>query len=393
MRKILVALPMANAAARQKLRGIYRFVAEGHDWDIRQVRTTNEFTGDCIRAAICDKTDGFIVSFPDCTSAARELSRTTLPTVAIEVEPRLFSPRAKNIAFLETDNRGIGRAGAEHLRKLGMFRSFGFVSDADNRSWSRMRAAAFAEALADAAGEVAVFASPDNASERESRLGEFLSHLPKPAGVLASWDMSAAQVISLCRARGIRVPGQVAVLGVDNDEYLCESVKPAISTILVDRERQGYDAAAALDRMMRRSSCPRTLSVCRVVRIVERESTAPLTPASHLVKRTLRLIDDMAFGDLTPGAVVARLGVSRRLVDLRLRELGEETLAERIRSRKLAEVRRLLRETSLSDSRIAVRCGFKNVNALRNLFRARFGVSLRQSRAELHPTQDSRKTV
>lgn len=142
-----------------------------------------------------------------------------------------------------------------------------------------------------------------------------------------------------------------------------------------DRESQGYAAAQALDALMHGIRRPPT-PVCRVVRFIERESTAPLSPSGPIVDRANRYIAENAVKGISANDVAAHLGISRRLLDLRFRETGFTTVSRRIRNTKLDEVCRLLKTTTLNDRRIAERCGFENVNALRNLFRSTYGKTL-----------------
>lgn len=379
-KKVLVALSTANAAARQKLRGIYRYVTEGHDWDVQLVRSAGELTVGTIREAERNGIDGYILSIPETHSVLGAIAHVTTPVVAVEIDFHAFASRREGILHLRTDNAGIGRAAAAHLTKLGHFRSFAFIPDEQNRYWSQARGAAFCEFLSAANAEVRSFEPPRQGADFARSLSTFLDALPKPVGVFAAWDYVAAQTLSTCRELGLSVPEQVSIIGVDDDEFVCESVKPSLSTILVDREKQGHDAAVALEALMRGRRQPQA-PVCRVVRVVERESTAPLSPSGSLVERALRFIDRNVRQRLQPDDVARHLGVSRRLLDLRFAELASTTLAGAIRNRKLKEVERLLKTTSLSDTRIAAACGFANVNALRNLFRATRGRTMREFHA------------
>ena len=377
VKKIMLALETPYAAARQKMRGVFRYVAEGHDWDIRLIRSRKELSAETIRVAEKEGADGYIISIPDAADAIAELAKTDTPLVAVEIRSHRLAHR-KNLVFMLTDNSGIGRFAAERLLELGYFRSFAVVSDFLNRYWSAARAAAFLETLAKRKRGCDTFIFDSTSPDRASELAGFLVALPKPAGVFAVWDFGAAEVISLCRARGLAVPSQVSVLGVDNDDFVCESTKPAISTILVDREKQGYDAAAALDALIRGKGKTRPPSpICRVSGLIQRESTAPLAPSGPLVERALKFIEEKAVSGIGPAAVAAHLKVSRRLLDLRFSELKAGTLAGAIRKRKLAEVEKMLESTALSDARIAEKCGFKNVNSLRNVFRDTHGITMR----------------
>lgn len=374
-KKVLIALETPHAAARQKMRGIFRYVAEGHDWDVRLIRSRSELTAATIRSAENDGTDGYILSIPDAAEALSLLSGCTQPIAAIELDHHFFGKR-QHVCHLRTDNAGIGRFAAERFLAYGYFRSFAVVADFRNRSWSQARSSAFLETLAKANRGKDAFAFADTSDKRLERLADFLVRLPRPAAVFVTWDIGAAEVLSVCRSCRLAVPKSVSIIGVDNDDFICESTSPALSTILVDRESQGYAAAQALDVLMhgrRRPSAP----VCRVVRFVERESTTPLSPSGPIVDRAGQFIAENAIRGISVNDVAAHLGISRRLLDLRFRELGVPPVAAAIRNAQLAEVRRLLESTSLDDKHIAERSGFDNVNSLRNLFRRTYGQTMR----------------
>ena len=204
-KKVLVALSTANAAARQKLRGIYRYVTEGHDWDVQLVRSAGELTVGTIREAERNGIDGYILSISEAHSVLGALAHVTTPVVAVEIDFHAFASRRDGILHLRTDNAGIGRAAAAHLTKLGHFRSFAFIPDEQNRYWSQARGAAFCESLSAADAEVSTFVPPRQSTDFARRLSTFLDALPKPAGVFAAWDYVAAQALSTCRELGLRV--------------------------------------------------------------------------------------------------------------------------------------------------------------------------------------------
>ena len=114
--------------------------------------------------------------------------------------------------------------------------------------------------------------------------------------------------------------------------------------------------------------------------MIERESTAPVSPARALILRALAYIDAHATDDITVLDVVRHLGVSRSLAELRFRQFHSSTIAQAIRERRLGEVCKLLTKTRRPIATISKECSFKNVNHLKNIFRARFGMSMREFR-------------
>ena len=212
-------------------------------------------------------------------------------------------------------------------------------------------------------------------------LAEFLKSLEYPAAVLTANDMRATEVIAAAKASGIKVPGMISILGIDNDPYICDSVTPGISSIEPDFHAEGASAAMLLDKMMKsRKPLGKRHVFFGVSRVAIRESMPHLPPAQILVDRAREFIREHAVDGITPGDVAAHLGISRPLLDLRFRETQKESVGRLITDTKLAEVLRRLKDTRVAIGAIPDLCGFKNANALKNLFKRRYGVSMREFR-------------
>ena len=377
-RTILVAISSAHAASRQKLRGIYRYAAHKDDWDITIVRSTADLSSRLLCECTEGHFDGIILSSAECSEEiARAIPQKT-PLVAIESEIGANLPRRRTpakTAILTTDNVAIGHMVAEHFRSLGHFNSYVYVPDELGREWSNAREKAFMDAAPTARCHKETYANP------QETLAEFLVRQKQPVAVFAAWDFIAAKVIKACHESGLSVPSQVSVIGVDDDDMICESVRPPLSTILVDRVKQGFIAAKTLNMMMN-SRTPATNYICRPLKVVERESTTYVSQGRTIIERARKFINDHVKDDLDVQDVADALHISRRLLDLRFAESEFGSVAKMIRARRLSFVKRFLKKTSLSDSRIAVCSGFKNVGTLRNLFRRTYGMSMRTYRAQ-----------
>jgi LacI family transcriptional regulator len=379
---ILVAISSAHAASRQKLRGIYRYSALKDDWDILLVRSPVDLTAEVLDNCANGGIDGFILSSDECSAEIARAIPKEKPVVAIEVGAHIPLNRSRrNTLELKTDNGAIGEMAAKHFKSLGHFASFVYIPDEKDRDWSRLRGVAFVDALHSAAGHSEIF----DASHES--LPKFLSRQKLPVAVFAAWDFVAAKVIRACHESGLSIPSQVAVLGVDNDDLICESVRPALSSILIDRAKQGFIAAKMLDSMMK-SRFRETKHVCRPLKVVERESTTYISPGNIVVDRARKFIADHAGESLSVQDVADALHISRRLLDMRFAESAFGSVAATVRARQLSSAKRFLKQTSLSDARIAERCGFNNVGTLRNLFRRTYGMSMRAWR-----THNARKTT
>ena len=121
-KKVFIALRMAGIAGQEKLSGVFRFLGENHDWDIRFVRTAGEFTAAAVRDAIRERFDGFIVSIPDTEQPAAVLATTDIPTVVMDIHSPRLSARTKQIAFIRNSAEEIGRT-AGGRREVRLFPS------------------------------------------------------------------------------------------------------------------------------------------------------------------------------------------------------------------------------------------------------------------------------
>lgn len=283
-------------------------------------------------------------------------------------------------ALVHPDDREIGRRGARYLASLGRFRSFGFAGS--SRFCERYEG--FREGLARrGAAEVREFdpVGPAESAEFLEALGAWLRELPRPAAVMAANDEIALSVLDVAARSRIRVPRDMAVLGVDNDEMLCESSDPPLASVKVDHGRLGELAVEALRRRIAHPNDAPFRLAAPVVGIAERGSARPIAPGSALAERAAAFIRRNATGGIGAADVAAHLGVSRTLADLRFREVHGESPLSMILRVRLETLARKLRESDAPCGELALACGFGDADHARRLFRRRFGVSMRQWRA------------
>lgn len=373
MKRVLVALRLQGIAGQEKLSGIFRYLGDSPEWDVRFIRSAQEFTAARVKTAIADGYDGFIVSIPDAERAAEPLADTDIPTIVMDIHSPALSARRKNIVFIRNSPEEIGRSAANHLLSIGRCKSYAFVHHQSVMQWSVDRFNAYRDTLREHGFECHELKSPEGVEKLE-----------RPVGVFAANDDRGYDVIEFCRANQLRVPEDIAVIGINNDTLVCENCHPRLSSIQPDFEQEGYLAAETLSRMMHPAPCtphpaPRTLFV-GVKQVVRRESTAELSLSGKLVQRALVYIRKNALKGISVTDVAAHLHVSRRLADLRFRELQGTTIGETIISLRLAEVKRLLRSTKEPIDSIAALCGYSNPNYLKNLFKRRFAMSMRDFR-------------
>lgn len=378
-KKVLVALKMAGIAGQEKLAGIFHYLNERYGerspWDVRLVRTRVELTADVLRAAISDGTDGFIVSIPDTEDAVGPLAETSIPTIVMDIHAGALEERNENIAFIRNSAEDIGRKAAHFLLGQGVAHSYAFLHSDPMMDWSRARFAAFRNALNDAGLWCEEMFEPAAAAQ-----------LKRPAAVFCANDDRAFDLIKHLAAKRIKVPHDVSVLGVDNDALICENARPRISSVQPNFEEEGRLAAETLDAMMQERETPKRTLLVGVKKIVQRESTAEESHAGRLVQKAVAYINGHALEGIGVRDVVKHLKCSRRLADLRFRELQGRSILDAITERRLDEVKRLLAGTQDKMDTIASACGYKNPTYLKNLFKKHCKMSMSDFRASARGT-------
>lgn len=213
-----------------------------------------------------------------------------------------------------------------------------------------------------------------------------LSALPRPCGIMAYNDQVAREIIDACNYAKLHIPEQIQIVGVDNQEDVCENIRPRLTSIEPDFFGCGWLAAQRMEELLATGTTQNHM-MCGVQRIAERDTTRDLSGAARLVTSAEKLIHSYACQGLPPSpkgltvqSLADALHVSRSLLKIHFSKVKEEGVAAVIRRRKLEEVCRLLRETNLPIGEIATRCGFPVPTHLNAIFRRAFGTTLRDYR-------------
>lgn len=298
-----------------------------------------------------------------------------------------------------TDDDAVMRLAVEHLVDRG-FRELAFCPVATD--WSAARCEAFLRHAERAGFGVHVFEDGAGASKRTSgqrqatilprgaeddrnQLGDWLESLPKPVGIVAAYDVRGVQLLEVCRERAISVPEDVAVVGVDDDDVLCEIATPALTSVAHNLARIGFEACRLLDERVSRTGRGDDVVVVPPLGVSIRQSSDTLAIADIGIRRALRLIRVRACDALVPDDVAAVAGVSRRLLDKKFQKHLGRTIHDEIMRTRLAEARRLLVETDHKLLVVATRSGFAHAAQLCNLFKAAHGMSPMQYRKAARP--------
>jgi LacI family transcriptional regulator len=207
----------------------------------------------------------------------------------------------------------------------------------------------------------------------QRQIARWLKSQPHPLAVFACNDVRAQQVLNACREHGIRVPEDVAVIGVDNDNVLCQLCDPPLTSIEPDTETLGYNAAKALAQMMRKQSVERPFTAVPPRGLVERASTDVIAVGDPVLAEALRFIRSSVSQGIAVKDVLAHLNRSRTDLENRFKQALNCTVYEEIFRRRMTLVGRLLRETELPLREVANKAGFTTAAHLCRLFRIEHG--------------------
>ncbi len=202
---------------------------------------------------------------------------------------------------------------------------------------------------------------------------EWLSGLPKPLAVMAANDSRARQVLEACRAQSLRVPEEVAVIGVDNDELLCRLSSPLLTSVEQGAERIGHEAAVLLERIMDGRKPRRRRIVIDPVRVVTRRSTDILAIEDPVAAKAMSYIWENATYGIKVKQVAGAVNCSRATLETRFKLALGYSVHTAIGNVRLEQARRLVRETNLSLKQIAANTGFRSVQHMTTVFGRAFG--------------------
>ena len=282
------------------------------------------------------------------------------------------------------DNAAVAEAAAGLFAEKHL-RHFAFAHTRESDQWSKERGQTMRRCAARLGCTYSEFVS-SNAGRRNLRrelaaLAGWISTLPKPCGIFAANDSRAKDIIDVCREAEVSIPEQVMVLGVDDEDFICQQLQPTLSSIMLDFANGGYLAAETLVELVvgRCRRIPRR--TFGVQGIVERTSTSDPNGAGRMVSKAGEFIRLYAGNrPISVSDVAKAAGASLRLLQMNYKSVTGTTISETIQSIRLGKVCKLLEQTTTPIGHIGELCGFNCETYLKNLFRARFGCSMRDWR-------------
>ncbi len=372
-----VALAFPRGAHQEELiNGVLRYALEqGCNW-------TYVTAPESLALSVLDlkgwRGDGIIAALntPAEAACAKSLS---LPIVNISATlAKTLVPR------VSVDSRVVGELAADHLIERG-FQQFAYFG-LRRVAYSAVRHDGFEGRLATAGFHSVTLLMPPTYRVRsqqwrdqQRKLVQWLAKLPKPVGLFAVTDYRARQVLDACRQVGLRVPQQVAVIGVDNEEVICAHVQPRLSSVARNNRQEGYHAAAMLDLLIRHKPVPSLEETIAPLGVVARESTETVAFQDPRLCRAIDYLNQNIAAPLGVQELASHVGVSRRWMEYAFREALGESPYQYIRQRRLKLAQQLLeKDARVKIYAIAKQTGFSSAKQFSMAFSQEFGSSPRE---------------
>ncbi len=372
--KVALLLETSTEFGRGLLRGIVRYSRLHGPWSLYVAPGHLE---QALPKAKSWKGTGIIarVRTPEM---ARMIRSTGLPFVASSLDEFMTKDGQNKFCQIETNSPAIAQTAATHLMERGLhqFAFCGFV----DCPWSSLRERVFFQRIEDMGFrcqvhriQLANWMQRSNWIQtwehEQPLLSRWLKALPKPVGLMACNDVCGREVLQACASAGLRVPDDVAVIGVDNDELMCELSSPPLSSVALNLEGAGYEAARLLDGLMSKRLKGKYQVRVEPSFVVTRRSTDVIPQDDPVVAGALWFIRDHAPKPIGVIDVVEVVGMSRRTLERRfLQSMGRSILSEITRCR-LERAKSLLRETKLPCLRVSEGAGFGSVKSFNRCFR------------------------
>ncbi|MHC4912488.1 MAG: DNA-binding transcriptional regulator [Planctomycetota bacterium] len=375
--KVILLIETSHTYGRGLLRGIARYSSHHGSWSVyrpfphygKHVRSERN-----ISKLKRINADGMIIREP---AKIEDFMALGIPMI---ISPSLMNP---DIPTILTNAGKIGVLGAEHLLERG-FKNFAFCAFGV-LPWSLNRLSSFKQRIQKAGFQVEVFSSSVkkiySPSEKDrERLDDWLRSLPKPIGMMTCNDDMGRAILEACKLTEIRVPEQIAVVGIDDDELTCELTDPPLSSVALRSEKAGYDAAELLDRLMHGEKMKGQIINHDPSHVVTRHSTDILAIRDGDVIDALQYIRANTLKSVQVSDVVKHVCMTRQTLNKKFQKTLGRSIHSEITRLRINIARKLLIETNMSVSDISYKMNFSDIKSLSRLFKKETGLSPLQFR-------------
>jgi LacI family transcriptional regulator len=382
--KVALLIETSREFGRELLHGIARYAQLHGPWSFHI--TAGDFEHSVPKMKQW-KGHGIIARIPT-DRVARAIVETGLPTIAVGLSDEQLksdSPLSR-IPEIKPIEKEVAAAAAHHFLDR-QFRNFAYVG-MDDRAWSQRRGEEYNIYLAELGKHLHVFRQSKRPQDRrwekeQPVLADWIDKLPKPVGLFACNDDRGREVLEACNLAELRVPEEVAVLGVDNDQVFCSLSNPPLSSVALNADTAGFRAAELLDRMMHGQSQKVHEVIVEIRQVVTRRSTDIVAVEDQDVAIALQFIHREQGRKISVDKVAEEVAVSRRYLEKRFQSTIGRTILEEIQITRLELAKRLLLDTAYPISKIAEESGFGSTGYFIQFFQTRVGKTPRKYRMDL----------
>jgi len=367
MKRVVILIGNSRAWGRGLIRGIAKYSSLNGPWCF--LKTPAFFESESRKRFIDDikhfNPDGIIMREVVDTQEIIDLGK---PVV---VSPHKLK-RFDKAACIVEDSKATGQMAAEHLLSKGL-RNFAFCGY-DNMFWSQERKDGFCDRIKRSGHIVSVYSQPKKKKDRiweneKPFLRDWLVSLEKPVGLMCCIDERSDQVAEMCKVEGINVPAEIAIIGVDNDDMICELAMPPLTSIAFDAEGVGFQAAEMLDDLM--NSLPpsgRNEVITLPAYVCQRQSTDLIATEDADVAEAISFIRSNTDKLICVEDVLCEVAMPRRTLERRFKKLLGNSIYQEIQNERMKRIERLLIQTNMNINQITRTLNFSSSNELTRFF-------------------------
>ena len=367
MAKILLLTDFSSGYSRNLLKGIVRYSKEVGNWSFQRMPLYYRMLygeNGVVEWAKKWQADAIIAQLSD-------VNIELLNDLNIPIIVQNYRDRNKAVSNLTGDYFNTGVMAAKFFLNRG-YRNFAFYGF-KGAIWSRERADGYSHEIEKQGYKLAVLENDNKDKEEWSYnhtvLGNWLQSLPKPVALFACDDHFALQISETCNVYNINVPDDIAILGVDNDDLLCNISDPPLSSIVLDVENGGYNAGKLLHQLITKEITEPFNIVVNPLIIERRKSTEKYAVSDKNIRTILNYIEKNYANHLSVEELVKQVPLSRRVLEKKFKEETGESLYQYIQNYRIDLFTRLLITTDYSLFEAALQSGFENYKNVSRVFR------------------------
>lgn len=379
MKRIVLLIETSRAFGRQLIMGIARYSKLHGPWSFYKEPTDLKSS---IPHLTSWKPDGIIMRD---SLISKELLKLKIPTILAIHD----SKYAENLPVIKTDSYAIAKIASEHLIERGL-KNFAFCGF-DNYDWSKERRLFFCRFNSEAGYKTYIYSPPkknkkNDWENEQQHVRAWVNSLPKPVGIFACNDDRGQHILETCKLLKLKVPEDLAVIGVDNDPMICDISDPPLTSISLNAESAGYEAAKLMDDMINKKKILRKQIVVSPSYLVQRQSSDILAVDDRHVANAINYIRKNAKNKILVKDVVKSTGISKRTLERRFKKTLHRTIYNEIQSVRIELISKLLIETDLSIAQITSLFNFTDFEHISRYFKREKGVGLREFRKYHKPS-------